>query len=105
MPQQNYRRDALILLAEDDENDIELFRRALIKAEIHNPVEIVRDGEEAVAYLKGDGKFSDRVRYPLPSLMLLDLNMPRADGFQVLDWVRRQPELNALRVVVLTVSR
>lgn len=105
MPQQNYRRDALILLAEDDENDIELFRRALTKAEIHNPVQIVRDGEEAIAYLKGEGKFSDRVTYPLPALMLLDLNMPRVDGFQVLDWIRRQPELNALRVVVLTVSR
>ena len=105
MPQENYRHDALILLAEDDENDIDLFRRALLKAEINNPVEVVRNGEEAIAYLKGEGKFSDRVRYPLPALMLLDLNMPRMDGFQVLDWIRRQPVLNALRVVVLTVSR
>ena len=68
-------------------------------------MEVVRDGDEAVAYLKGEGKFSDRVKYPLPALMLLDLKMPRRDGFQVLDWIRRQPELNAMRVIVLTVSR
>jgi CheY-like chemotaxis protein len=105
MAKQDYNRDPLILLAEDDENDITLFRRALVKANIRNPVEIVRDGEEAIAYLKGEGKFSDRVKYPLPALMLLDLKMPRIDGFQVLDWIRRQSELKALRVVVLTVSR
>jgi CheY-like chemotaxis protein len=105
MPQQNYRSDALILLAEDNENDINLLQRALLKAEIHNPLEIVRDGEETIAYLKGQGKFSDRARYPLPALLLLDLNMPRTDGFQVLDWIRRKPEFDTLRVVVLTVSR
>jgi CheY-like chemotaxis protein len=105
MTEQDYNRDPLILLAEDDENDITLFRRALLTADIRNPVEIVRDGEEAIAYLKGEGQFSDRVKYPLPALMLLDLKMPRIDGFQVLDWIRRQSELKALRVVVLTVSR
>ena len=91
VPDHSYNRDALILLAEDDENDIALFRRALANADIRNPVEIVRDGDEAIAYLKGEGKFSDRTKYPLPALMLLDLNMPRRDGFQVLDWIRRQP--------------
>ncbi len=105
MSDHSYNRDALILLAEDDENDIALFHRALANAGIRNPVEVVRDGEEAIAYLKGEGKFSDRAKYPLPALMLLDLNMPRIDGFQVLDWIRRQPQLDAMRVVVLTVSR
>ena len=106
MPEHNYSStDPLILLAEDDDNDIELLRRAFANADIRNPMEVVRDGDEAVAYLKGEGKFSDRVKYPIPALMLLDLNMPRRDGFQVLDWIRRQSGLNAMRVIVLTVSR
>jgi CheY-like chemotaxis protein len=105
MPEQNYSSDPLILLAEDDDNDIALLRRAFANAGIRNPMEIVRDGDEAVAYLKGEGKFSDRVKYPIPALMLLDLNMPRRDGFQVLDWIRRRPEFNAMRVIVLTVSK
>jgi CheY-like chemotaxis protein len=105
MPEQQSTSHGLILLAEDDENDILLFRRALEKAQIPNPVEIVRDGDEAIEYLQGKGKFSDRSQYPLPVLMLLDLNMPRTDGFQVLDWIRRHAELKALRVVVLTMSR
>jgi CheY-like chemotaxis protein len=105
MPEHTYSTDPLILLADDDDNDIELLRRAFAKADIRNPIEVVRDGDEAVAYLKGEGKFSDRVKYPLPALMLLDLNMPRRDGFQVLDWIRRRPEFNALRVIDLTVSR
>jgi CheY-like chemotaxis protein len=64
----------------------------------------VRDGEEVVAYLKGDGKFYNREEYPLPSLLLLDLKMPRMDGFEVLKWIRAQQGLSTLRVVVLTSS-
>lgn len=105
MPKQDDSADALILLAEDNEDDIILFRRALEKARLLNPLEIVRDGDEAVAYLEGTGRFSDRVKYPLPALILLDLKMPRRDGFEVLSWIRSRPELDALRVVVLTGSR
>ena len=105
MAEQLHTSDPLILLAEDHEDDITLVRSALIKAQIPNLLEVVRDGEQAIAYLKGEGQFADRSRYPLPGLMLLDLNMPRKDGFQVLDWIRRQPELRTLRVVVLTGSR
>jgi CheY-like chemotaxis protein len=105
MPEHNYNRDALILLAEDNEGDIILFRRALKKAHITNPLEIVRDGDETVAYLKGEGRFADRTKYPLPALLLLDLKMPRRDGFQVLKWIRKRRELDALRVVVLTGSQ
>jgi len=105
MPEQSYNQKALILLAEDNENDIVLFRRALKKAHIPNPLKVVRDGDEAVAYLEGDGKFSDRTKYPLPALLLLDIKMPRRDGFQVLKWIRKRRELDPLRVVVLTGSQ
>src|SRR6266404_4660364 len=95
---------AVILLAEDREDDIALIRKAFAKAFVQNPLYVVRDGEEAIAYLKGDGRYFNREEYPLPDLLLLDLKMPRMDGFEVLRWIRQQPGLSALRVVVLTSS-
>src|SRR2546428_9867920 len=95
---------AVILLAEDREDDILLIRKAFQEAFINNPLQVVRDGEEAIAYLSGEGKYSNRAEYPLPELMLLDLKMPGTDGFDVLKWMRQQPGLQALRVVVLTSS-
>ena len=98
------RHAELILLAEDDENDIALFHLGLARAGINNPVEIVRNGEECRAYLEGVGPYADRERYPLPSLLLLDLKMPLMDGFDVLSWIRCHPTLSRLRIVVLTAS-
>ena len=95
---------AVILLIDDDENDIALARRALIQAKILNPLYVLRDGEQAMAYLEGTGKYRDRSEFPLPDLILLDLKMPRMDGFELLYWVRHQPYLKALRIVVLTSS-
>ena len=95
---------AVILIAEDREDDILLISRALERAHVFNPIQIVRHGEEAIAYLSGEGKFANRDEFPLPSLMLLDLKMPRTDGFEVLSWIRQQPSLKALRVIVLTSS-
>src|SRR6266436_5380421 len=95
---------AVILLAEDRQDDILLVQRAFAKGEIVNPLFIVRDGEEAIAYLSGIGKYGNRAEYPLPDLLLLDLKMPKVDGFEVLRWVRQQPGFSALRVVVLTAS-
>ena|SRR6266850_1347340 len=95
---------AVILIAEDREDDILLIQRALRKAQVLNPVQIVHNGDEVIAYLKGEGKFSNRAEYPLPSLLLLDLKMPRTDGFEVLIWIREEPNLRALRVIVLTSS-
>src|SRR6266436_5952779 len=93
-----------ILLAEDREEDIILIRKAFEKGGIHNPVFIVRDGEEAINYLSGVGRYSNRNVYPLPALLLLDLKMPGTDGFDVLRWIKSQPYLNGLRTVVLTSS-
>jgi len=95
---------AIILLAEDREDDVLLIRRAFQKADILNPIYVVGDGQEAIAYLAGEGKYANRAEYPLPDLLLLDLKMPRMDGFQVLTWIRQQPSFSTLRVVVLTSS-
>jgi CheY-like chemotaxis protein len=94
----------VILLAEDREDDVLLIRRAFAQAKIVNPVQVVSDGEEAISYLAGTEKYDNRVEFPLPALVLLDLKMPLVDGFEVLKWVRKQPELAALRIVVLTSS-
>jgi DNA-binding response OmpR family regulator len=66
---------------------------------------VVEDGEMAVAYLSGQGQYADRNRYPLPALMLLDLKLPRKSGLEVLTWLREQPGLKRLPVVVLTSSK
>jgi CheY-like chemotaxis protein len=95
---------AVILLAEDEEDYVLLIQRAFAQAKIPNPLHVVWNGQEAISYLKGDGKYSNREEYPLPDLFLLDLKMPRMNGFEVLKWVREQPGLAPLRVLVLTSS-
>ena len=95
---------ATILLAEDDPDDVLLTNIALRKARLANPLQVVRDGEEALMYLSGESRFADRERYPLPILLLLDLNMPKLNGFQVLEWLRKQSELSRLPVAVMTSS-
>jgi CheY-like chemotaxis protein len=94
-----------ILVAEDDENDVCLIKRAFQKAQFENPLNVVRDGEEALAYLQGIEPYADRQSNPPPALVLLDLKMPRRNGFEVLAWIREQPEFNHLPVVVLTSSQ
>jgi len=93
-----------ILVAEDREDDILLIYKAFAQANIPNPLQIVRNGDEAISYLKGEGRYADRSEHPLPVLLLLDLKMPGKDGFEVLRWLRQEPTLSALRVVVLTLS-
>jgi CheY-like chemotaxis protein len=97
------RNEAIILLAEDREDDIILTRAGFRKACVSNPLYVVRDGEEAIEYLKGEGKFSNREEFPLPDLLLLDLKMPRKDGFEVLKWVR-DAGMEKLRVIVFSSS-
>ena len=94
----------VILLAEDSEDDVLLVRRAFAKANFLNVLHVVSNGEEAIAYLQGEGQYANRENYPLPSLLLLDWKMPRKGGFEVLQWIRQQPGLSLLRVVVLTAA-
>ena len=96
---------ATILLAEDDENDILIMQRAFKKANIVNPLSVVRDGEEAIQYLQGTGPYADRSKHPFPCLLLLDLKMPKKSGFEVLDFIKTDPQLNRLVTIVLTSSR
>src|SRR5947208_2771680 len=94
----------VILLVEDSEDDVLIIRKAFRSAGIPNPLHVVRDGEGAIAYLAGEGRFSVRDEYPLPALILLDLKLPGMDGFEILRWIRQSPGLSSLRVVVLTSS-
>jgi CheY-like chemotaxis protein len=93
-----------VLIAEDDPSDVFLLKRAFTLANIPATLHFVRDGQEAIDYLGGDDPYKDRAVYPLPDLMLLDLKMPRLNGFDVLTWLRRQPGLKRLLVTVLTSS-
>ena len=95
---------ALILMVEDSENDALLIGRTLVQAGLANPVRVAVDAEKAISYLKGEGPYSIREKFPLPGLVLLDLKLPGKDGFEVLKWIRSQTDLNSLRVVVLTSS-
>jgi len=98
-------RPAVILLAEDDRGDQELTRRALEASKVRNDLRIVEDGEEALAYLFRRGKYKDPASSPRPDLVLLDLNLPRVDGREVLERVRADSKLRRLAVIVLTTSR
>ena len=101
----NRGKPAVILLAEDDRGHQELTRRALAEGKIHNDLRIVEDGEEALDYLFRRGKYKDPATSPRPDLLLLDLNMPRVDGREVLQRLRADSKLCRMAVVVLTTSR
>ena len=93
-----------VLVAEDDPSDVYLLKRAFAEADLPATLHVVRDGQEAIDYLEGQEGYSDRNAHPLPDLMLLDLKMPRLNGFDVLNWLRQQPGLKRLLVTVLTSS-
>ena len=95
---------ATILLVEDNEDDLFVMQRSLKLAEVANPLQVVTDGQMALDYLSGTGEYGDRERHPIPSMIFLDLKLPYVSGFEVLDWMRLQPDLCSVDVVVLTSS-
>lgn len=99
------RKPAVVLLVDDDAGDQELTRRALADGMYKVDLRITSDGEEALDYLYRRGRFDDSALAPAPDLILLDLNMPRVDGRQVLKSVKADPRLRSLPIVVLTTSQ
>ena len=93
-----------ILLIEDNPTDVMLIRRAFVKAKIVNPIHGVSDGDAAIDYLSGAGRYADRAQYPVPVLILLDLKLPRRSGLEILSWLRGQEHLRRIPVVILTSS-
>jgi len=93
-----------ILQVEDDPNDVFLLKHAMKKVGMTNPTQIASDGQMAIDYLSGAGKFADRDQFPLPALVLLDLKLPYVMGLDVLRWIRQQPNTTAPVVIILTAS-
>jgi CheY-like chemotaxis protein len=98
-------RAVTILLVEDNLQDIEITKRAFAKGRVHNDLMVVRDGEEALDYLCRRGKFQDPASSPRPGMILLDLNLPKVGGLEVLQRIKRDESLKSIPVIVLTVSQ
>jgi CheY-like chemotaxis protein len=98
-------QDFLILIAEDDPNDFLLLQRALQFNHINNPVHHSPNGQDAIEYLHGEGKYADRTRYPIPGLVLTDLKMPCAGGFDILAWREEHLPSRAIPTIVISSSR
>jgi CheY-like chemotaxis protein len=92
-----------ILMAEDSEDDVILFRRALKRVGFEN-AQFVQDGQEVVEYLQGVGKYADRVAFPFPTWLVLDLKMPRMNGFEVLQWLRKNPACGVIPIIIFSSS-
>ena|ERR1041384_1988120 len=91
-----------ILVVDDDPADTALIKHVFGASKIRNPIQAVGNGEQAIAYLKGEGVYAQRESYPYPILLLLDLKMPIKSGFDVLEWLQSQPKPPGMAVVVLT---
>jgi CheY-like chemotaxis protein len=92
----------VVLVVEDNPDDISLVQAGALNAQCPFSFKFVRDGEQALSYLEGSGDYANRSKFPLPDLVVLDLNMPRRDGFEVLKWIRTRFGLEHLQVIVWT---
>ena len=95
----------VILLVDDNPHDVVLIRLAFRRVGIIDTIHLVKDGDEPMRYMKGEGAYADRHQFPTPTLVLLDLKMPQTSGFDVLEWVRQQANLTSVVVVVMSGSR
>lgn len=94
-----------ILMADDDEDDRLLAKEAMAESRVLNSLQFVEDGVELISYLRGEGKYSDRSAFPMPGLILLDLNMPKKDGREALRDIKADADLRRIPVVILTTSK
>ncbi len=93
-----------ILVVENDENDVLILKHALKKVAVQNAVHFVADGEQAVDYLKGVMEYQDRRKFPYPTLILTDLKMPRGSGFDLLEWLKKNPVYRVVPTLVMSSS-
>jgi CheY-like chemotaxis protein len=93
-----------LLLVEDNEADVLFFKRAVARTKAEVSLQVVMNGADAVQFLSGSGSFGDRELHPLPSILVLDLKLPRMSGLEVLEWMSSQPTLRSVRTIVLTSS-
>jgi len=97
-------RNLTVLIAEDNEDDAFLLEHAFRNIGLQNPIQIVSDGEQVIRYLRGDGKFSDRQQFPFPSILFLDIKMPKMTGFDVLEWIRDHPDCHLMPTMIFSTS-
>jgi CheY-like chemotaxis protein len=97
-------RNLTILIAEDDNDYAFFLERAFRVIGLKNPIRILPDGAEVVAYLAGEGEYADRHQFPLPSVVFTDLKMPRSSGFEVLEWMQKNPDCGVIPRIVLSSS-
>lgn len=93
-----------VLVAEDDQDDAFIVQRSFKECGLRRPIHIVHDGVEAIKYLHGDPPFQDRMIHPFPDILILDLKMPRASGFEVLDWINKHPDYRVIPAIVWSSS-
>jgi CheY-like chemotaxis protein len=98
-------KPARILLVEDNRMDVELTLDAFREGKLANIVHVSQDGQQALDYMFGVGEYADRVKYPIPDLILLDLKLPRIDGHEVLQRLKATPVVKRIPVIVLTSSK
>jgi CheY-like chemotaxis protein len=91
-----------ILLVDDSFDDSDMLRRGLFAIGVRNTFRVVTSCSDAISYLQADNEFADRKRFPLPSVIFLDLNFPGMDGFQFLKWIREHPEFNGILVIAVS---
>jgi CheY-like chemotaxis protein len=103
-PDQRMRRSCTILIVDDDENDIFFVKRAFTEINVHCTFQVLKNGQQVVDYLLGDGEYSNREKYPLPMMILMDLKMPIMDGFEVLAWLRGRPGIKVIPTIVFSSS-
>jgi len=95
----------VLLLVEDDPNDVHFFSRGLEKAGLAGGLQVAQDGEQAIDYIEGRGRYQNRALHPLPALVVLDLKLPRKGGLEVLRWLRQESPLKEIPVIILTSSK
>jgi CheY-like chemotaxis protein len=96
-------KNILVLIAEDDENDVIVYRRVLPKIGMSS-VRFTGDGDQTIEYLKGEGEYADRDQYPFPNFLVLDIKLPRTDGMEVLKWIKENPSCKVTPTIMISGS-